>query len=99
MTVAVPACIRFPNCRTVQGEGPACLTGNVFILLCRLWMMPPWQASGCMGQDSWLAGLAASCFGQGPGRAACLVEQLFHDWIGHMESARQLLAAKKINNA
>ncbi len=47
----------------------------------------------------WLAGLAASCFGHGPGRAACLVEQLFHDWIGHMECVRQLLAAKKINNA
>ena len=70
-------------------------------------MMLPWQASGCMGQDSclpgwlpgWLAGLAASCFGHGPGRVACLVEQLFHDWIGHMESARQLLVAKKINNA
>lgn len=59
MTVAVPACIRFPNCRTVQGEGPACFTGNVFILLCRLWMMLPWHASGCMGQGSrCLAGLA-----------------------------------------
>ena len=60
MTVVVPACIRFPNCRAVQGEGPACLTGNVFILLCRLWMMPPWQASGCMGQGSCLAGRAGS---------------------------------------
>lgn len=54
-----------------------------------------WARAAC----AWLVWLEASCFGHGPGRAACLVEQLFHDWIGHMEGARQLLAAKKINNA